>query len=135
MHVNLTAPDVLCCDFFRCEWEKIGEVVSGPGGGDGDTMTPSSKLYQGVPYDYVFDVDVEDGVPPRKLPYNRCATAHGFAMLWSTRKARQTCASARAHFTHDCGTSLSIQRKSMSLPCLWPPVPVAFELRFIQACE
>ncbi|KAM9888743.1 hypothetical protein OXX79_012662, partial [Metschnikowia pulcherrima] len=26
--------------------------------------------YQGKEYDYVFDVDVEDGKPPLKLPYN-----------------------------------------------------------------
>lgn len=28
------------------------------------------QLYQGREYDYVFDVDVQEGVPPLKLPYN-----------------------------------------------------------------
>lgn len=28
------------------------------------------QLYQGKEYDYVFDVDIQDGVPPLKLPYN-----------------------------------------------------------------
>jgi len=27
-------------------------------------------LYQGREYDYVFDVDIKDGVPALKLPYN-----------------------------------------------------------------
>ncbi len=28
------------------------------------------QLYEGKEYDYVFDVDIQDGVPPLKLPYN-----------------------------------------------------------------
>ena len=27
-------------------------------------------MYQGKEYDYVFDVDIKDGAPPLKLPYN-----------------------------------------------------------------
>lgn len=46
------------------EWVKIGDVVGSAGGG-GD-----KKEYLGKMYDYVFDVDVEDGKPPLKLPYN-----------------------------------------------------------------
>lgn len=46
------------------QWVKIGDVVNNAGGS-------SSKVqYQGQEYDYVFDVDVEDGKPPLKLPYN-----------------------------------------------------------------
>lgn len=44
-------------------WQKIGEVVDAVGSG-------RKQLYQGKEYDYVFDVDVQDGVPPLKLPYN-----------------------------------------------------------------
>ncbi|KAK0547024.1 hypothetical protein OC846_002030 [Tilletia horrida] len=44
-------------------WNKIGEVVGGVGSG-------SKKLYEGKEYDYVFEVDIADGVPPLKLPYN-----------------------------------------------------------------
>ncbi|CAD6896898.1 unnamed protein product [Tilletia controversa] len=44
-------------------WNKIGEVVGGVGNGQ-------KKLYDGREYDYVFDVDIKDGVPPLKLPYN-----------------------------------------------------------------
>lgn len=44
-------------------WVKIGQVV--------DSAGSSSKVpYQGKEYDYVFDVDIEDGKPPLKLPYN-----------------------------------------------------------------
>ncbi|SPO26787.1 related to DOA1 - involved in ubiquitin-dependent proteolysis [Ustilago trichophora] len=45
------------------QWVKIGEVVGGVGSG-------SKKLYEGKEYDYVFDVDIADGVPPLKLPFN-----------------------------------------------------------------
>lgn len=45
-------------------WVKIGDVVDSAGGSLG------KKEYKGKEYDYVFDVDVEDGKPPLKLPYN-----------------------------------------------------------------
>jgi phospholipase A-2-activating protein len=46
------------------KWEKIGEVV-GSAGGSG-----SKQTYNGKQYDYVFDIDIEDGKPALKLPYN-----------------------------------------------------------------
>ncbi|TCD70923.1 hypothetical protein EIP91_000829 [Steccherinum ochraceum] len=45
------------------QWQKIGDVVDAVGSG-------RKQLYQGREYDYVFDVDVQEGVPPLKLPYN-----------------------------------------------------------------
>ncbi|SJX63555.1 related to DOA1-involved in ubiquitin-dependent proteolysis [Sporisorium reilianum f. sp. reilianum] len=45
------------------QWVKIGEVVGGVGSGQ-------KKLHEGKEYDYVFDVDIADGVPPLKLPFN-----------------------------------------------------------------
>ncbi|TIB97196.1 WD-40 repeat-containing protein [Wallemia mellicola] len=49
------------------QWKKIGEVVDAAGGVD-----PSKRVKHsdGKEYDYVFDVDIEDGKPPLKLPYN-----------------------------------------------------------------
>ena len=44
-------------------WQKVGEVVDAVG-------SSRKQLYQGRDYDYVFDVDVQEGVPPLKLPYN-----------------------------------------------------------------
>jgi hypothetical protein len=45
----------------------VGEVV--------DAIGQSRKqLYNGKEYDYVFDVDIGDGVPPLKLPYNASGT-------------------------------------------------------------
>jgi phospholipase A-2-activating protein len=44
-------------------WQKIGDVVDAVGQG-------RKQLYQGKEYDYVFDVDIQDGVPALKLPYN-----------------------------------------------------------------
>ncbi|KAK5720598.1 WD repeat protein Lub1 [Elasticomyces elasticus] len=46
------------------QWNLIGTVVSGEGSGG------SKKEYEGKEYDYVFDIDIEDGKPPLKLPYN-----------------------------------------------------------------
>ncbi|TFK76208.1 phospholipase A-2-activating protein [Pluteus cervinus] len=50
-------------DATASTWQKIGEVVDAVGQG-------RKQLYQGKEYDYVFDVDIQDGVPPLKLPYN-----------------------------------------------------------------
>lgn len=44
-------------------WQKIGDVVDAVGSG-------RKQLYEGKEYDYVFDVDVQEGAPPLKLPYN-----------------------------------------------------------------
>ena len=41
----------------------MGEVVDAVGAG-------KKKVHNGKEYDYVFDVDIQDGVPPLKLPYN-----------------------------------------------------------------
>lgn len=46
------------------EWIKIGDVVNSAAGSTG------KQQYNGKEYDYVFDVDIEDGKPPLKLPYN-----------------------------------------------------------------
>ena len=46
------------------QWNLVGTVVSGEGTGT------QKKQYNGKEYDYVFDIDIEDGKPPLKLPYN-----------------------------------------------------------------
>ncbi|KAJ3866808.1 phospholipase A-2-activating protein [Lentinula novae-zelandiae] len=50
-------------DADNTTWQRVGEVVDAVGQG-------RKQLYQGKEYDYVFDVDIQDGVPPLKLPYN-----------------------------------------------------------------
>jgi len=54
-------------DGVKQEWTKVGDVV-----GEANTnKDPSAKTtFEGKEYDYVFDVDIEDGAPPLKLPYN-----------------------------------------------------------------
>lgn len=48
-------------------WTKVGDVV----GAAGASQDPSTKkVFEGKEYDYVFNVDIEDGKPPLKLPYN-----------------------------------------------------------------
>ncbi|EGN95604.1 hypothetical protein SERLA73DRAFT_95149 [Serpula lacrymans var. lacrymans S7.3] len=44
-------------------WQKIGDVVDAVGSG-------RKQLHEGKEYDYVFDVDIQDGVPPLKLPFD-----------------------------------------------------------------
>ncbi|CAN6819950.1 phospholipase A-2-activating protein-like [Brassica napus] len=57
-------------------WDKIGEVVDGPDGvGD-------RPILDGAQYDFVFDVDIGDGEPIRKLPYNRSENPYDAADKW-----------------------------------------------------
>ncbi|KAH3731128.1 hypothetical protein DPMN_057134, partial [Dreissena polymorpha] len=54
-------------DGASSEWKKVGDVVGSSGG----TQATSGKtLYEGKEYDYVFTVDIQEGQPPLKLPYN-----------------------------------------------------------------
>ncbi|XP_015900825.2 uncharacterized protein LOC107433940 [Ziziphus jujuba] len=58
------------------KWDKIGEVVDGPD----DSM--KRPVLDGVEYDHVFDVDIGDGEPIRKLPYNRSDNPYDVADKW-----------------------------------------------------
>lgn len=51
------------------EWINVGQVVDAVGSG-------RKQLYEGKEYDYVFDVDVQEGAPPLKLPYNISRESH-----------------------------------------------------------
>ncbi|KAJ8972552.1 hypothetical protein NQ314_000139 [Rhamnusium bicolor] len=53
-------------DGENSHWDKVGEVL---GGKDKDEQ--GKTIYEGESYDFVFSVDVEDGKPPLKLPYNK----------------------------------------------------------------
>ncbi|GHJ87959.1 hypothetical protein NliqN6_4361 [Naganishia liquefaciens] len=44
-------------------WHQVGEVTDAVGSG-------RKQVYNGIEYDYVFDVDIAEGQPPLKLPYN-----------------------------------------------------------------
>ncbi|MED6204151.1 hypothetical protein PIB30_006212 [Stylosanthes scabra] len=57
------------------KWDKIGEVVDGP-------EESGRTFHDGVPYDHVFDVDIGDGMPIRKLPYNRSDNPYDVADKW-----------------------------------------------------
>ncbi|PNW78780.1 hypothetical protein CHLRE_09g389912v5 [Chlamydomonas reinhardtii] len=53
------------------QWEKIGVVVEGPAGGAGGAPgARPKKFHAGKEWDYVFDVDIAEGMPPRKLAMN-----------------------------------------------------------------
>jgi hypothetical protein len=50
-------------DNTSSSWQKVGDVVDAVGQG-------RTQSYEGKEYDYVFDVDIAEGAPPLKLPYN-----------------------------------------------------------------
>ncbi|XP_039997560.1 phospholipase A-2-activating protein [Xiphias gladius] len=58
-------------------WVKIGDVVGGS-----NQQISKSVMYEGKEYDYVFTIDVNEGGPSMKLPYNVSEdpwlTAHNF---------------------------------------------------------
>ncbi|KAG5526582.1 hypothetical protein RHGRI_032755 [Rhododendron griersonianum] len=58
----------------------IGEVVDGPD----DSM--KRPILDGLQYDYVFDVDIGDGEPIRKLPYNRSDNPYATADKWLVKE-------------------------------------------------
>ncbi|KAG7212515.1 hypothetical protein KM043_012825 [Ampulex compressa] len=49
------------------KWIQIGDVMGASGG---TTATSGKPLYNGKEYDYVFSIDIADGMPALKLPYN-----------------------------------------------------------------
>ncbi|XP_023012840.1 phospholipase A2 activator protein [Leptinotarsa decemlineata] len=53
-------------DGENSHWDKVGEVLGGS-----DKNETGKTTYEGKSYDFVFSVDVEDGKPPLKLPYNK----------------------------------------------------------------
>lgn len=53
-------------DGETCFWEKVGDVL-----GSTDKDSSGKTVFEGKSYDFVFSVDVEEGKPPLKLPYNR----------------------------------------------------------------
>ena len=44
-------------------WASVGQVVDAVG-------SNRKRIYEGKEYDFVFDVDIQEGAPPLKLPYN-----------------------------------------------------------------
>lgn len=53
------------------QWTLLGEVVGGEGASSTNLQSSGKKVeYLGKKYDYVFDVDVKEGQPPLKLPFN-----------------------------------------------------------------
>jgi hypothetical protein len=54
------------------KWQQIGEVVDAVG-------SNRKQLYEGREYDYVFDVDISEGQPPLKLPFNANGARDSFS--------------------------------------------------------
>lgn len=54
---------------METRWEKVGEVV-GSAGTEGASRQSNKQNYNGKEYDFVFDVEIQEGSPRLKLPYN-----------------------------------------------------------------
>ncbi len=67
-------------------WTKIGDVV--------DAIAPGSgrkTVFEGKEYDYVFDVDIGEGVPPLKLPFNATENPYQAAQdfIWKNELSQE----------------------------------------------
>lgn len=62
-------------DATKGDWTMVGTVVDGIG-------SSRKQLFEGTEYDYVFDVDIKDGEPPLKLPYNVSENPYTVAQKW-----------------------------------------------------
>ncbi|KAL7748722.1 WD repeat protein Lub1 [Sorochytrium milnesiophthora] len=60
------------------QWIKVGEVVDAVGSG-------RKQVYEGVEYDYVFDIDVGDDLPHLKLPFNVTENPYAAAQRFLNR--------------------------------------------------
>lgn len=58
---------ILCYQWTKGNWECVGDVMGAAGG---TQETSGKSLHEGKEYDFVFNVDIEDGKPPLKLPFN-----------------------------------------------------------------
>ncbi|CAK1552863.1 unnamed protein product [Leptosia nina] len=59
--------NVKCYSWSAAEntWNEVGDVMGAKPASEGKTM------YQGKEYDFVFSVDIKDGAPALKLPFNK----------------------------------------------------------------
>ena len=60
------------------KWSLIGDVVGNKEG----NSSGGKETYQGKEYDNVFNIDIGDGVPPLKLPYNNDEEPHHVAQAF-----------------------------------------------------
>lgn len=59
--------NIMCYQWLEGKWTCLGDVTGATGGSQ---KTSGRMLHDGQEYDYVFSIDIEDGAPPLKLPYN-----------------------------------------------------------------
>ncbi|XP_014216558.1 phospholipase A-2-activating protein [Copidosoma floridanum] len=58
-------PKAYMWDQVKMKWDLVGDVMGSK------NETSKRQMHNGVEYDYVFSIDISDGVPPLKLPYNQ----------------------------------------------------------------
>ena len=72
---------MIIIDIFKAEqkWTLIGDVVA-----NNDNVSTGKSMYGGKEYDYVFNIDIGDGIPALKLPFNNDQDPYTVAqvILW-----------------------------------------------------
>lgn len=58
---------IMCYQWLEDKWQCLGDVTGASGGSQ---KTSGKTLFEGEEYDYVFTVDIQEGAPALKLPYN-----------------------------------------------------------------
>ena len=72
---------MIMIDILKAEqkWTLIGDVVA-----NNDNVSTGKSMYGGKEYDYVFNIDIGDGIPALKLPFNNDQDPYTVAqvILW-----------------------------------------------------
>ena len=98
-------------------------MVGGPA--QSDTLDVPSKWHNGEQYDFVVDVDFEEGVPPKKLAFNRSDNPYNVA-------ERSGICSLLVLRGCLVGQSAGHEERSLSCPCTYLCISV---LKRLQACS
>ena len=68
MELYIYLNNLFCFNFYLLaeqKWTLIGDVVS-----NNDNVSTGKSMFDGKEYDYVFNIDIGDGIPALKLPFN-----------------------------------------------------------------
>ncbi len=105
-------------------WDMVGTVVDSVGSGQ-------KVSYKGKEYDYVFDVDIEDGKSPLKLPYNVTQNPHEAATKWlQDHGLPLTYLEETANFIVKGTQGAALGQSSSDPPDPYQPDPMGTESRY-----
>src|ERR1700724_1482821 len=101
-------------------WTKIGDVVN--------AVSQSQKqTYNGIEYDYVFDVDIQEGAPALKLPYNVAENPYAAAQRFLDQVVRFI-------EQNTGGVKLGVGTGAVDPYCMFPLFCPRAESRYVASC-